>query len=259
MSEIENWLVRQKESKYGNYENLYLTLNSKKIVKLKSYDYDDFYEVRSVITRNKPQNKILKDQLDKKESLRLAIFCTLLGLLFIYIAAQFYKDASLTKNDVSIIKAKLSDDIKLKRHKRSKSLICTLENFNEFEFTIGSLAIKETYYRDLMNDLKKGNLISLTIEKDQYQKKISKKTPMSILDKYFHYEKIDVVEAESKDFKYLSLSDYNKVNRQNDYWGIGFFGLFGVCLLIGVFFYLKKEKPFSKNQLLYTSSNQLKK
>lgn len=241
LSEIESWIILEKESKYGNYQKLYLTLNNKEIVKLSSYDYANFYEIQVEIIRNKPKNNDLKEQLDQKENLKYAIVAFLIGSLFIYIACYFYKDTSLTKNDVYVIKERLADDIKLERSKKSTSLVFSLENLSDFKFKIASLALKETYYEDLMHDFKKGDLIYLTIEKDQYQKKISKKIPMSVLDQYFYYEKIDVVEVENKTFKYLSLSDYNKTNRQNDYWGIGFFGFFGVALTIaGICIYLKK-------------------
>lgn len=241
LSEIESWITLEKESKYGNYEELYLTLNNKEIVKLSSYDYANFYEVQAEIIRNKPKNNVLKEQLNKKENLKYAVVFFLIGCLFIYIAYQFYKDTSLTTNDIYVIKEKLADDIKLERSKKSTSLVFRLENLSDFKFKIGSLALKETYYEDLISDFKKGDLIYLTIEKEQYEKKISKKIPMSVLDEYFYYEKIDVVEVENKTFKYLSLSDYNKTNRQNDYWGIGFFGIFGLALTIaGICIYLKK-------------------
>jgi len=241
LSEIESWIILEKESKYGNYQKLYLTLNNKEIIKLNSYDYANFYEVQTEIIRNKPKNNDLKEQLDQKENLKYAIVAFLIGSFFIYIACYFYKDTSLTKNDVYVIKERLADDIKLERSNKSTSLVFRLENLSDFKFKIGSLALKETYYEDLMHDFKKGDLIYLTIEKDQYQKKISKKIPMSVLDEYFYYEKIDVVEVENKTFKYLSLSDYNKTHRQNDYWGIGFFGIFGIALTgIGIYIYFKK-------------------
>lgn len=248
-SEIENYITIPKESKYGNYEELYLTLNNKEVIKLNSYDYANFQEIQADIIRNKPKNIALEKQLDKKENIKYSSIFLIIGVLFIYIACQFYKDTSLTRNDVCVIKEKLADDIKLERSNKSRSLVFKLENLSDFKFKIGSLALKETYYEDLMSDFKKGDLIYLTIEKDQYQKKISKKTPMSVVDEYFHYEKIDVVEVENKTFKYLSLSDYNKVNRQNDYWGIGFFGFFGIALTIaGICIYLKSTRNLKVTQ-----------
>lgn len=243
LNEINSWLIQKKENKYGNYEFLYLTLNKNEMIKFNSYDYANFEEVRSKIIKNKPKNIILKNKLKRKEGIKLSIILTLLGILLIYIGSQFYKDTSLTRNDVQVIKGTLSEDIKLERGRKSKSLVFKLENLSDFKFKIGSLALKETYYEDLMSDLKKGNEIYLTTVKDQYEKKISKKKQMSFLDKYFHYQKIDIVEVQNKGFTYLSLSDYNKTNRENDYWGIGFFGIFGLFLaVIGICIYPKTKK-----------------
>ena len=38
LNEINSWVVRKKESKYGNYEYLYLTTNQNKTIKLSSYE-----------------------------------------------------------------------------------------------------------------------------------------------------------------------------------------------------------------------------
>ncbi|WP_133527193.1 hypothetical protein [Flavobacterium sp. 245] len=238
-NEINNWTAREKESKYGNYEYLYLTLNNNEIIKLNSFDYANFEEIKWTIIKNKPQNTILKEKLDRKEKIKLSIILALLGILFLFVASQFYKDDSLTRNDVSVIKGTLSADIKLKHGKKSKSLIFELENLNGFKFKIGTLAFRETYFEDLMKDFKKGDTISLTIEKDQYEKKISKKTPMSSWDK-FKYEAIAVVEVKNKNFTYLSLSDFNKTHRNNDISAFIFFGLCGLISIIGSIYILRK-------------------
>lgn len=239
-NEINSWVIREKESKQGNYENLYLVINENEIYKISSFEYSNFYEIKSKIVKNKPKNNNLKNKLEQQDNLKFSIIFTLLGVIFIYLATQFYQDTSLTLKDVWVIKGNLSEDIRLERGRRSKSLVFKLENLNDFEFKIGSLALKETFYEDLMKDLKRGDEIYLTIEKEEYQKKISKKTQMTFLDKYFHYEKIDVVSVESKNFSYLTLSDFNKTHKNNDYWGIGFFGIFGLFFIsFGIIFYIK--------------------
>lgn len=239
-NEINSWTAREKESKYGKYEYLYLTLNNNKIIKLNSFDYDNFEEIKWKIIKNKAQNNILKERLDRKEKIKFSIILTLAGILFFYISSQFYKDDSLTKNDVCVIKGTLSDDIKLKRSKNSKSLIFKLENMPDFKFKIGTLAFEETYYEDLLNDFKKGSEIYLTIEKDQYNKKISKTTQMSSWEKYTHYETIGIVEVDNNDFKYLSLSDYNKTNRSNNIGGLIFFSICGLVSMTAAILFCKK-------------------
>lgn len=239
-NEIDSWTVREKESKYGNYEYLYLALNDNKIIKINSFDYNNFEEIKWKIIKNKPQNSILKEKLDRKEKIKFAIILALSAILFFYISSQFYKDDSLTKNDVCVIKGTLSDDIKIKRGKKSNAIIFKLKDQPDFKFKIGTLAFKETYYEGLKNDFKKGDEIYLTIEKDQYDKKISKKTQMSSWEKYTYYELIAVVEVENNGFKYLSLSDYNKTNRDNDIGGLIFFSICGLVSMIGAIYILRK-------------------
>lgn len=239
-NEIDSWTIREKESKYGNYEYLYINLNNNKIIKLNSFDYNNFEEVKWKIIKNKPQNNILKEKINRKEKIKFSIILTLASILFFYISSQFYKDDSLTKNDVCVIKGTLSDDIKIKHGKKSNSIIFKLKEQPDFKFKIGTLAFKETYYKDLINDFKKGDEIYLTIEKDQYNKKISKTTQMSSWEKYTYYELIAVVEVDNNGFKYLSLSDYNKTNRNNDIGGLIFFSICGLLSMIGAIYILRK-------------------
>lgn len=244
LDKIKSWFVIEKESKYGNYEILYLIDNNNKIIKINGFEYSNFIELRLKIVRSKPENKILKKEVEQKNVLKILIIASLFGVFFVCIANQFYQNSAiLSRNDVQVVKGILSEDIRLEHSRKSRSLVIKLENLSDFEFIIGSVSLDETYYQDLMKDFKKGNKIYLTIEKEEYQKKIAKTNQLTFLDKYFHYEKIDVVEVENKNFKYLSLSDFNNTHKNNDYWGIGFFSLLGLFLIIfGVYGYFKEMK-----------------
>lgn len=242
LSEINGWTIRKFRDKYSDYEILYLDINQFDRLKIRSYNYTNFHQLQSEIIKTKPKDIKLKKILEEKENTKIAITFILLGLIFLYTASQFYLEKNLTKDDVWTIKGKLSEEIKLEHNRRSKSLVLKLENLNEFKFSIGSLALKETFYDDLMNNFQKGDEIHITIEKNEYEKKIKKSAQMTFFDKCFHYEKIDIVEIDNNNFKYLALSDYNKTHNDNNILSVAFFGTLGLLFLgISIFIY-KKDK-----------------
>jgi hypothetical protein len=104
------------------------------------------------------------------------------------------------------------------------------------------MALRETYYQDLIKDFNEGEVLAFAIEKDVYDKKISKKIELTYWDMIFHYDKIHVVEIIDNNFKYLSLEDYNRVHHTNDKWFFGFFGVFGLLLIFGGIAIYKKDK-----------------
>ena len=95
------------------------------------------------------------------------------------------------------------------------------------------MALGQTYYDDLMKDFNKGQAIEFAIDREVFDKKISKKTKLTFLDLIFHYDKIHIVEITDNDFKYLSLEDYNSVHDKNNKCIIVFFGLLGSLLTLG--------------------------
>ena len=230
---IQSWVNRKKKSKYGNYEILYLVLSDLKKLKIKSYNYSNFYQLEHKLTHKKPVNHELEKKLNLIENKQYSFAFILIGLTFLGITAKNYEYKKLSSSDISIVKGHLSEPLKLERGRRSKTLIIKLNEFPEFNFRVGGMSLSETYYEDLMKDFNKGQLLEFAIENKDYDKKISKTTELTFWDLIFHYDKIHIVEIIDNDFKYLSLEDYNRVHNTNNKWLLGFFGIFGLLLTTG--------------------------
>lgn len=233
LQNIQSWLNRKKKSKNGDYEILYLVLNDFSRLKIKSYNYSNFYQLEQKLTNKKPINTELEKELNLKENKQYSIAFILIGLIFLFITAKYYESKELSSSDISIVKGHLSEPLKIERGRRSKTLIIKLSEFPEFNFRVGGMVLSETYYDDLMKDFDRGQALEFAVEKDVYDKKITKKTKLTFWDLIFHYDKIYVVEIIDNDFKYLSLEDYNKAHNTNNKWILGFFGLLGSLLTIG--------------------------
>jgi len=243
LQNIQSWLNRKKKHKYGDYEILYLVLSDLNRLKIKSYNYSNFDQLEHYLTHKKSKNLELEKELNLKEKQQYFFAFILIGLIFLYISAKNYDYKQLSSSDISIVKGHLSEPLKIETGRRSsKTLIIKLNEFPEFNFRIGDMALRETYYQDLIKDFNEGEVLAFAIEKDVYDKKISKKIELTYLDMIFHYDKIHVVEIIDNNFKYLSLEDYNRVHHTNDKWFFGFFGVFGLLLIFGGIAIYKKDK-----------------
>jgi hypothetical protein len=233
LQNIQSWLIRKKKSKSGDFEILYLVLNDFSRLKIKSYNYSNFYQLEQKLTNKKPVNIELEKELNIKENKQYSIAFILIGIIFLFITSKNYENKKLSFNDISIVKGHLSEPLKIERGRRSKTLVIKLNEFPQFNFRVGGMALGETYYDDLIKDFNRGQALEFAVEREVYDKKISKKTKLTFWDLIFHYDKIPVVEITDNDFKYLSLEDYNSVHDTNNKWIIGFFGLLGSILTIG--------------------------
>jgi hypothetical protein len=243
LQNIQSWLNRKKKHKYGDYEILYLVLSDLNRLKIKSYNYSNFDQLEHYLTHKKSKNLELEKELNLKEKQQYFFAFILIGLIFLYISAKNYDYKQLSSSDISIVKGHLSEPLKIETGRRSsKTLIIKLNEFPEFNFRIGDMALRETYYQDLIKDFNEGEVLAFAIEKDVYDKKISKKIELTYWDMIFHYDKIHVVEIIDNNFKYLSLEDYNRVHHTNDKWFFGFFGVFGLLLIFGGIAIYKKDK-----------------
>ncbi len=230
---IQSWLNRKKKSKNGAYEILYLVLNDFSRLKIKSYNYSNFYQLKQKLTNKKPVNLELEKQLNIKENKQYSFVFILIGIICLFITAKSYNNKKLSSSDISIVKGHLSEPLKIERRRSSKTLVIKLNEFPEFNFRVSGMALSETYYDDLMKDFNRGQKLEFAVEREVYDKKISKKTKLKFWDLIFHYDKIHVVEIIDNDFKYLSLEDYNRVHSTNNNWIIVFFGLLGLLLTTG--------------------------
>lgn len=89
----------------------------------------------------------------------------------------------------------------------------------------------ETYSRSLIDENKSGDSIIMLIDKKEFNRKILKIEKIPFPENYLHAEKISIREIHNKKFEYLSLKNYEKANRFNNYLAVGFFGLFGLLML----------------------------
>jgi hypothetical protein len=252
LTQIDSWILRKKKHKYGDFELLYIVLSDQSHLKFRSYSYSNFYLIINNLKDNKPQNRFLRAQLDRKEYNQFTFFFIAIGRGFIWFALNAFQNENTTRTTIYIVKGHLAENIQLVKSKNSRSLIVKLEEYPEYEFKIGSLILLETASGSLMNTYKKGDELKFAIEKTDYEKKIVKNQELSAWDLLFHYHTIAIVEVAETDFVYLSLENYNKAINSNNLGIVLFFGAFGISFTAFGFVRLRKKrlKPLNTNRRL---------
>jgi hypothetical protein len=172
--------------------------------------------------------KKIKGKTENKKSIYIAFISSFILLLFAY---KFYISELPNKNNITKIRGILKENIKIKKGRRgSKTLIIKLQEYPKINFTIGNVSLRQTHEQKLLEENKLGDSITFFIENKEYKRKILKTEEIPFPENYLHPETISVVEINNNNSNYLSLTDYNKEHKENNYLGIAFFSLFGLFM-----------------------------
>lgn len=248
-SEIESWIIQEKESKGSDWKTLILILKNGKELKLTSYLYSraDFHKIHKQLTSEKTENKQLKQKKEYNYLKKSAWIAFIASGIFIIIAYSFISKSEVSKEELIEIKGTLKEDINIvKLNKGGEVLVIKLNEYPDFEFTIGSVTLRHTNFSNLINDYKKDSFIAFKIKTEDYQIKIEHPKTISVFNFSLDFDKIPVVEISQGNFTYLSLNDYNKGHRENNYIGFVFFMVVSLALAYSGIKLNKEAKSWKK-------------
>lgn len=187
----------------------------------------------------------MKDKKEKTENKKVIYIAFISSFILLLVAYNFYNSDLPNKNNVTQLKGILKENIILKKGRRgSKTLIITLQEYPKISFTIGSVSLRQTYEQELLDENKIGDSISFFVENQEFKRKILKTEKIPFPENYLHSEKIPIVEINSKSKNYLTIDDYNKEHKENNYLAIAFFGFFGLFM---AFLGIKNVEYHKKN------------
>ena len=251
--EIESWTEIQKKDKYNSWEVLSLFTKAGTEIKISSYYYANFHQIKSKVVKNKIRNFNIERQKLNEENKKYSISFIIIGLIFLFIACKFIQITDVDPSELIVFGDVTSKNIKLLKGTRSSNrIIIELNKYPNFEFQVSGTSLDETYAEDLINNVKEGDSIFLGIYKTEFRKKLIKTDSLSLIDKYFHYELIHIESIKTSTFEYLKLSKNNNGRTSNKYWGFGFFGVVGLFLfIVGIYMFqdYKKEKTATNSGL----------
>ncbi|QCX54375.1 hypothetical protein [Elizabethkingia sp. JS20170427COW] len=166
-----------------------------------------------------------------KENIKLICIAFISSFILLFFAGKFYFDKLPNKTNIIELKGVLKNDIKIEKGRRgSRTLIIKLKEYPTIEFTIGSVSLRQTYEQQLLEENTIGDSLTLFVKNKTYRTKILKTEKIPFPENYLHPENVSIVEIKNKKFTYLSIDDYDKEHKINNYLAIALFGFFGVFM-----------------------------
>lgn len=253
-SEITTHYSEYFEGKHNSWTEYYLILNSEEKLTFIDKEYSNFYDFFSKIKIRVKENKDLNKKLSQPKFLKYLTICGIISCLMFYFSSCFYDFKTVKNSDFSYISSELANDIKLiKETKGNNRFEFELTNYPNFVFIISGANYTGILDDDIfLKEFRKGTLVKIGIQKDEFEKKITKSKELDFIDSYLRFSKIQVYQIiDNKNIYQIDNRKVNSWHAENNYWGIGFFsfvGLFFLFLTIGNYkAYIKSDNQINKN------------
>ncbi|MEN2488033.1 hypothetical protein AAYQ05_09570 [Flavobacterium sp. B11] len=241
LDEIDGWTEKQYKGKFENWEEIIVYFKNGEKIKISSDYFENYFEIKHKIALIKNRDTQKEELIEKRINKKLAIAFFIISLLLFYWAYNALHVEDIKSNDIFVLKDRTSERIKLTRGKH-KSIEIKLEMYPDLIFRIsGNDAMKATYVKKLIEEIKIGDSIFVGINKSDYRQKLIKVDSLTFGDKYFFNENINVESVKSAKSDYLSLSDNNLSKSENKSWNFGWFFAFGIFFLLMSIFGWNKE------------------
>ncbi|MDA6070028.1 hypothetical protein NJT12_10405 [Flavobacterium sp. AC] len=240
LNDVESCTQKQHKGRYEKWETLTLYIKTGEKIKISSSIYDNYFELKNELTRNKVRNFKIEELTEQKFGLKVALFLLLIGFLFLFGAYNSSQVKDINVQDIIVFGDKTSEHIQYIKNKNSYIKI-NVENYPNLNFIINGNEINATSRNDLMDKIKVGDSIFIGINKSEYKRKLIKVDSLSFADKYFFNENINIVSLKSSKKDYLKLSDVNTIQSDRKYWNFVIFGFFGLIMILAGIFGIQKS------------------
>ena len=245
LNQITTWIEIEKENKYSKWKELTIFTNQTKY-KLHSGIYNNYSQLKNIITKGVKRNLIIENNWYYKQKTFLALMFSLIGTLFIFGSFKLYFDKfkEIQKNEIQTINDIITNKVRItKESLYSRSIKIKLKSYPNFLFEISGNAYRATNSIEYVTNVSIGDSLKIKIMKDEYQKKISRKSKLNFSDKTINYSIISVLGLADKKHTYLSISNYNLENKNESPIATWLFGILGLFILSVGIYLLTRKKP----------------
>lgn len=232
-SEIQSHYSEKFSGKYNSWVEYHLILNGNKKLTFIDKEYSNFHQFYSQISRKIKIDKKLNEKMACKKYLKYSIICGILMVVSFYFSSHFYHFGKIENSNFVFVTGKLNTEIKtIKGAKRSRKFEINMVNYPGFSFLISGIN-----YNALLSDeaflksFKKEDNITIGIDKDEYEKKISETKKPNLFDKYLYYSDIQIQQVRDRNISFIDLTKVTESRNQNNYMMIAFLSLLGFLFL----------------------------
>jgi hypothetical protein len=224
---ILSWAEVAKSNKRGEWKELTIFTATKKY-RFQSNHYNGYELLKDNITKEKPRNLDFEENWKTPLNRNISLLLIVLGLIFLFFSAKSLLNSNklVDKNQLVETNLIVKSGLKIIRYKNSESIHLRFTDNPEFEFTIDP-SIFNDGAKKFISDINRRDTLTISISKEDFEKKISKTKPLTFEDKSFGYYTIYLYSISHKDKSYLSLDEYEKHQQsigQSSFW---------VCFILG--------------------------
>jgi len=243
LDEIERYMVVIRKNKNQEWENLYLFTIDQKRIRISSSLYLNYDELKSILIHNKQFNTEAFDRMNRRDDVLRSALCAFVAIAALCALIYLYNVKEVKQDELQHLHGTLSHPVEWVHGRKSSTLHLTFHEWNEFSFVIDNLSIEKVDVHALMHEVSSGDTLYFSIEKEVYLKKIDKTMAQTYMDKYHKAKQINIIELRSNQSKFLTLNDYNQVNRSNRHMGMGVFLIVSILFFVLSFvIYFKRVK-----------------
>lgn len=228
---ILSWAEVVKSNKTGEWNELTIFTSNKRY-SFQSNQYNGYNLLKENITKDKPQDFDFEEDQKAAKNRKVSLFLMFFGAILLFFSLKnVMSTAKFTDNNQMVQTEQIvTSGLKIKRYKGSASIYLKFKDHPEFDFCLDAHSFAGNA-DDFIADVKYGDTLTVSLLKEDFEKKIAKTKPLTFEDKSFDYYTIHLYSISHNRKTYLSLEDYQKFKQENSDSG------FWICFSFGVLFF----------------------
>jgi hypothetical protein len=230
LSDITDYMEVEKSEKGNKWQELSLFTNRGSFT-LSSKHYSNYQQLKSSLTHGKAEDAERKKQRLRDKQLLTALAAGLVACVLFYVAWQQYMGTAPVKtSDLRQFSGVITNQAEISRgSKGARWVTIYLKEYPGFKFEVTSKAIHAFDKSGYVSYVTTGDTLTLSVNADEYQMKLSKEKEPSFEIKHNGYSTIEVYELSDARYTYMSLDTYNARNTEKG--GLIVLSIFGACAL----------------------------
>ncbi len=230
----------EKENKYVQWTDL--TIFTKKTKeKISSSTVSNYNLLKTELTKNIERDFNSETNWSYRVQRRYGIGFVLTAILFLIASLYTYsnKDVIIKPTDLTTITATISENPKIEKGRSSRTINLKLKEYPKYKFKISGVRFEIAESYAIISELNVNDKIEVDILTDTFEKKVSKKKPLTFLEKSINYSQIKVNGLRRNEKIYLRLDDINYKETKSSKSEFLIFLIIGMANLFIGFYLLK--------------------
>jgi len=230
--DILSWAEIAKSHKTEKWNELTI-FTATRSYNFQSNHYGGYDLLKENIIKDKAQDLDYEENQKAATKRKVGLILIIIGSILLFIS--FQSEVNITKyiDNSQMVQTDqiVTSGLKIKRHKGSASIDLKFKEHPEFDFYLDAHAFPgnaDTF----IDDVNYGDTLTVSILKQDFEKRIAQTKPLTFYDKSFNYYTIHLYSISHNGKSYLSVEDIEKFKQENNKSG------FWICLSFGLLLFL---------------------